>query len=279
MKKFLFPLFLIFALSLQAQVQVPAPSPFSRIEQKVGLTDVTIEYSRPNMRGREIFGDLIPYDETWRTGANSNTKITFSDDISIQGKTVAKGTYAIYTIPQKDFWTVMLYSDANNWGVPQEWDKSKVVVTAKADIMEMPMKMETFTIVIDELKADGATLNFMWDQTVAMLEFSVPTEKKAMASIDKIMNGPTANDYFAAASYYHDSGKDLEKAHSWVTKATEMAGDDAYWMLRKKSLIEADLGNTDAAIESAKRSLAAAKKAGNKDYIKMNEDSLKEWQG
>ena len=279
MKKFLFPLFLIFALSLQAQVQVPAPSPFSRIEQKVGLTDVTIEYSRPNMRGREIFGDLIPYDETWRTGANSNTKITFSDDISIQGKTVAKGTYAIYTIPQKDFWTVMLYSDANNWGVPQEWDKSKVVVTAKAEIMEMPMKMETFTIVIDELKADGATLNFMWDQTVAMLEFSVPTEKKAMASIDKIMNGPTANDYFAAASYYHDSGKDLEKARSWVTKATEMAGDDAYWMLRKKSLIEADLGNTDAAIESAKRSLAAAKKAGNKDYIKMNEDSLKEWQG
>ena len=278
MKKLLFTLCLAGGLtSATAQVQAPQPSPFTKIEQKVGLTDVTLEYSRPGMRDREIFGNLVPYGEVWRTGANENTKITFSDDVKIDGKDLKAGTYAIFTIPEENEWEVMFYTDSNNWGTPQEWDDEKVALTAKAEVMELPFPMESFTIMIDELQNDSAALSFIWEQTVASLRFEVPTDSKTMASIEKTMNGPGANDYFAAASYYHDSEKDLDKAYEWVTKAVEMGNPDAYWVLRKKSLIEADLGKKDEAIATAKKSLAAAEKAGNQDYVKMNKDSLKDW--
>ncbi len=270
---------LCLTFSVSAQIETPAPSPFGKIEQKVGLTDVSVEYSRPGMRGRTIFGDLVPYGEIWRTGANANTKITFSDDVKIDGKELKKGTYAIYTIPNKESWEVIFYSKSDNWGVPQDWDESKVAVKATAKTMEMPMKMETFTIVIDDLKNDSATLNFIWENTIAMLSLEVPTDQKASASIEKIMNGPSANDYFAAASYYHESGKDLNKALEWVTRATEMAGDQAFWILRRKSLIEAEMGKKEQAIATAKKSLASAEKANNADYVKMNKESIQEWGG
>jgi len=266
-------------LSVNAQIDAPQPSPFGKIEQKVGLTDVIIEYSRPGMRGRTIFGDLVPYGEVWRTGANANTKITFSDDVMINGKELKKGSYSIYSIPGEDNWEIMFYTSTDNWGVPQKWDDSKVALKVTAETMDMPMKMETFTILIDELKNDSAVLNFIWEDTVAMLNLEVPTEDKAMASIEKIMNGPTANDYFAAGSYYHETGKDLDKAYQWVSKATEMAGDQAFWMLRRKSLIEAEMGKEQEAIATAKKSLASAEKAKNADYVKMNKESIAEWEG
>jgi tetratricopeptide (TPR) repeat protein len=263
----------------QAQVQAPQPSPFTTIEQKVGLTDVTLEYSRPGMRDREIFGALVPYGEVWRTGANENTKITFSDAVTIQGNELKAGTYAIYTIPKENEWEVMFYTDASNWGNPAEWDEEKVALKATAELMELPLEMETFTIMVDDLKNNSAALNFIWANTVASLRFEVPTEEKAMASIEKIMNGPGAGDYFAAATYYHDANKDLEQAYEWVNKALEMGNPNAFWILRRKSLIAADLGKKEEAIAAAKKSLAEAEKAGNQDYVKMNKDSLKEWGG
>lgn len=280
MKKILsLAIILCLTFTVGAQIQTPAPSPLGKIEQKVGLTDVSVEYSRPGMRGRTIFGDLVPYGEVWRTGANSNTIITFSDDVKIDGKELKKGSYSIYTIPGKDSWEVMFYSSTDNWGVPQDWSEEKIALKATARTMELPMEMETFTILIDDLKNDSASLNFMWENTIAMLKIDVPTDEKATASIEKVMNGPGANDYFAAGSFYHESGKDLEKAYEWVSKATEMAGDQAYWMLRRKSLIEAEMGKKDQAIATAKRSLASAEKANNADYVKMNKESIAEWGG
>lgn len=280
MKKLLsIAIILCISISLNAQIDAPQPSPSAKIEQKVGLTDISVEYSRPGMRGRTIFGDLVPYGEVWRTGANANTKITFSDDVKINGKELKKGSYALYTIPSEDSWEVMFYTATDNWGVPQKWDESKVALKATAETMEMPMTMETFTIMIDDLKNDSASLNFIWENTIAMLEMEVPTDSKTMASIEKVMNGPTANDYFAAGSYYHEAGKDLEKAYKWVSKATEMAGDQAFWMLRRKSLIEAEMGKKQEAIATAKKSLASAEKANNADYVKMNKESIAEWGG
>jgi len=269
----------LISLGTSAQIQTPQPSPFSKVEQKIGLTDVSIEYSRPGMRDREIFGNLVPYGKVWRTGANENTKITFSDDVKIAGKELKKGTYALYTIPNKDSWEILFYSDSNNWGTPEKWDDNKVALKATAEVHQMPMKMESFTILIDELKNSSAALNFIWENTIVTLPFEVPTDAKALASIEKVMNGPSADDYFSAATYYHETGKDLKKALEWVNKAVEMQGDDAFWILRRKSLIEADLGMKKEAIASAKRSLASAEKAGNADYVKMNKDSLKEWGG
>ena len=276
MKKLLQLFILFLGVSVSAQIQAPQPSPSAKVEQVVGLTTVTLDYSRPAMRGRTIFGDLVPYGEIWRTGANENTVISFSDDLEIQGKILKAGKYAIYTIPNKDSWDVIFYKSTNNWGNPQNWDDNMVALKAKAEVVEMPMEMQSFTILIDELTNDGATLNFLWENTVAFFNFSVPTEEKTMASIDKVMNGPGAGDYYAAAAYYHDAGKDLNKAWDWIVKATE-ANPNAYWMLRKKSLIAADLGKKEEAIEAAKKSLAAAEKAGNQDYVKMNKDSLEEW--
>lgn len=279
MKRLLaFALVLCTGFSGFAQVEAPQPSPLGKMEQKVGLTDITLEYSRPATRGRTIFGDLVPFNKVWRTGANLNTIITFSDDVKIGGKELAKGSYAIYTKPQKDQWTVMFYETTNNWGVPQEWDDSKVALTATAAVEEMPFKMETFTIVIDELKSDAANLNFLWENTVAILEIEVPTDNRTMASIDKVMNGPTAQDYFSAASYYHEAGKDMDKAYSWVKKANEMSEGKAYWMLRRQSLIEAEMGKTKEAIATAKKSLSAAEAANNADYVKMNKESIAEWE-
>jgi len=277
MKKiFLFLCAGLLSSSVSAQIQVPQPSPFSKVEQVVGLTNVTLEYSRPGMRGREIFGNLVPFNERWRTGANANTTISFDTEMTIDGKSLAPGTYAIYTIPKQNEWEVIFYKDASNWGLPQEWDESKVALKAKAEVMELPFDMESFTISIDELQNDSATLNFIWDNTVAMLEFNVPTDKTTMASIERVMNGPTPGDYFAAASYYHDQKKDLEKAYKWIQKAVDVE-EPAFYILRRKSLIEADMGKKEEAIKTARASLAAAEKAGNKDYVKMNQDSLKEW--
>lgn len=267
----------MFIFGATAQIQAPQPSPSTKVEQKVGLTNVTLEYSRPGMKDREIFGGLVPYGEVWRTGANENTKITFSDDVEIGGKTLEKGTYALYTRPGKEAWEVMFYTDSNNWGNPQEWDEKKVALTTTAEVMELPFEMETFTIFLDDLQNDGAVLNIVWSNTAATLPITVPTDAKTMANIEKVMNGPTANDYFAAGTYYHDSKKDNQKALEWVNKAVEMQGEDAFWMLRRKALIQADLGMKTEAIATAKRSLASAEKAKNADYVKMNQDSLKEW--
>lgn len=278
MKKLLFFLCTgMFMIGASAQIQAPQPSPFSKVEQKVGLTDVTIEYSRPGKRDREIFGNLVPFGEVWRTGANENTKITFSDDVEIGGETLKKGTYALFTKPGKDSWEVIFYSDATNWGVPQNWDDSKVALTATAEVSELPYTMETFTILLNDLRNDAAVLNIVWGNTIASLPIKFPTDSKTLASIEKVMSGPSANDYFAAGSYYHDSKIDTKQALEWVNKAIEMQDGEPYWMLRKKSLIQADLGMKEEAIATAKLSLAAAEKAGNADYVKMNKDSLKEW--
>ena len=278
MKKSILLLFTgLLSYAVSGQIQVPQPSPTSSVEQQVGLSNVKYTYSRPGMRGREIFGGLVPYNETWRTGANNNTTISFDTGVNIGGKELPEGTYAIYTVPKQNEWEVIFYEDTNNWGLPEQWDESKVALRATAQVQEMPMEMETFTILLDNLKNDSADLNFIWENTVAILPLEVPTDETAMASIERAMNGPSAGDYFSAATYYHDEKKDLKKAHEWITKAVEMGNPDAFWVLRRKSLIEADLGLKKEAIETAKKSLAAAEKAGNKDYVKMNKNSLKEW--
>ncbi|MBR9854268.1 MAG: DUF2911 domain-containing protein [Algicola sp.] len=281
MKKLTLLLFTVsICFSLEAQIQTPAPSPSSKLEQKVGLTDVTVEYSRPAMRGRKIFGDLVPFDAIWRTGANQNTKITFSDDVTIKGKELKAGSYAIYSRPNEAVWEIFFYSDTENWGTPQEWDASKVAATVKVETVEIPMPIETFTITIDDLHNNGGTLGILWENTYVGVDFVVPTVKKATKSIEATMANTAdlkAGDYYAAGSYYFAEGMNMEKAKEWVSKAVEMDGGKAYWMMRTQSLIYAKLGDKKAAVEAAKKSLAAAQAAGNQDYVKMNKDSLKEW--
>lgn len=268
---------LVMSFSVSAQIQTPAPSPFQKVEQKVGLTDVTLEYSRPNMRGRTIFGDLVPYGEVWRTGANSRTKITFSDDVMVDGKTLKAGTYAIFAKPSEKSWEVYFYTDYAGGGTPENWDESKVAAKTTVEVFPMPMKIETFTMSFDDLTNNSATLGMLWSDAYVGVKIDVPTDKTVSAAIDKAMKGPGANDYYAAAVYYMEAGKDINQAKTWMDKAMTMSEKPQFWQLRQQSLIYAKAGDKKEAIAIAKKSLAASEAAGNADYVKMNKDSLKEW--
>ncbi|MEH6658161.1 DUF2911 domain-containing protein [Leeuwenhoekiella marinoflava] len=276
MKKILFICFLALGSFAQSQIQTPAASPHATLSQTVGLTEVSIDYSRPNMRGREIFGKLLPYGTIWRTGANATTKLTIDKTIKIAGKELAAGTYSIYSIPGEDMWEVVFYTDHSN-PLITEFDDSKVALRTMVEPVNMPMTMETFTIVIDEVMADSAVLNFLWADTVIPVKFEVMTDAEVMNSIDTALSGPSAGDYYNAAVYYLNSGKDISKSKEWMNKAMSMTETPRFWQLRQQSLILAKAGDKKAAVEAAKASLAGAKEAGNADYIKMNTDSLKEW--
>ncbi|NAS12965.1 DUF2911 domain-containing protein [Poritiphilus flavus] len=264
------------SFSLQGQLTTPQPSPEGKVYQKVGLTDVKVKYSRPSMRGRTIFGNLVPTDKLWRTGANKNSTISFSDDVVIDGQTLKAGSYAIYTKPGATSWEVLFYTETENWGVPQDWDDSKVAAKTTAEVYTMPMDVQTFTMTLDDLHNNGATLGILWEKTYVGVPFTVPTADKAVKSIEAVMSGPSAGDYYAAASYYFEEGKDLEKAKEWIDKAVSM-NDKAFWVMRRQALIYAKMGDKKGAIEAAKRSMEVAEAAGNADYVKMNKDSLKEW--
>jgi hypothetical protein len=277
MKKVVFiAIAFIASLSMQAQIQAPQPSPFATLTQVVGLTDVSVEYSRPSMRGRTIFGNLVPFDKIWRTGANARTKITFSTDVTIGDGSLKAGSYAIFTKPSAASWDVYFYTETAGGGTPQEWDESKVAAQIKVNTMTMEMPIETFTITFDDMHSSGATLGMLWENTYVGVPFMVPSKEMTVKSIEAAMKGPSANDYFSAASFYYDEGMDLNKAKEWIDKAVSM-NENAFWMMRAQSLIYAKMGNKKGAIEAAKRSLAVAKAANNADYVKMNEDSLKEW--
>ena len=260
-----------------AQMQTPQPSPFQKIEQKVGLTDVTLEYSRPSMKGRTIFGGLVPYDKLWRTGANANTKITFSDPVMIGDKTLEAGSYAIFTKPGAEKWKIIFYSDANNWGTPREWDDSKVAAKVMVDPIPMDFPVETFTMTFDDLKNDSVHLGIIWEKVYVPVTIKFETDKMVSASIDRTMSGPSSNDYYSAAVYYLTADKDINKAKMWIDKAIELREQPAFWYHRQQSLIYAKSGDKAGAIKAAKKSMELAEQAGNADYIALNKKSLKEW--
>ena len=277
MKKisFLVSTFLLIA-GMQAQITTPQPSPTATLKQQVGLTEVIVEYSRPSMRGRVIFGDLVPYGALWRTGANKNSTISFSDSVTIGSQKLKAGTYAIFTKPGAQSWEVYFYTDTNNWGTPEKWDEANVAAKYTAEVYPMPMNIESFTMSIDNLNNNGATLGILWEKQYVGVPFGVPSREKAVNSIESVMSGPSANDYYAAASYYYEEGLDLKKAKEWIDKAVAMNAN-AFWVLRRQSLIYAKMGDKQGAIKAAKLSMAAAESAGNSDYVKLNKDSLTEW--
>lgn len=263
--------------SLSNAQLAPQPSPSGKLEQTVGLTNLSIEYSRPSKRGRVVFGDIVPFGEVWRTGANENSKFTNSDVLIFGKDSLKPGTYALYTKPGKDSWDLIFYTDVENWGTPDTWDDKKVALKVNAKVKNLSDAVETFTISIDGLESvNGGTLTLKWDQTSVSFPFTVPTDAKVMANINTMMAGPSANDYISAASYYLENKKDLKKALEWATKAAEL-NPEAFWIFRTKSLIQAELGDKKGAIESAKKGLALSEKTKYDNYTKLFKDSLKEW--
>lgn len=278
MKKIIIALAIIIGnFTIEAQVKTPQASPKATIIQAVGLTDVEINYSRPSARERAVFGNLVPFGKVWRTGANENTTISFSDDVVIDGKTLKKGKYALYTIPKIETWEIIFYSTTDNWGNPAEWNEANVALRATVKTETLARNIETFTIGISGLDNNFAFLEMYWENSYVALKFEVPTQKKATANIDKALSGPAAGDYFSAAQYLYQSNGDIAKARVYIDKALEIHQDKPFFYFRLKSLIQAKQGDIKGAIETAKLSLAGAEAAKNQDYVKMNKDSISEW--
>ena len=279
MKKLIFSLLLTVAFSFGAlaQIQTPAASPEQTLTQSVGLSSVTVQYSRPAMRGRAIFGDLVPMDKLWRTGANKNTLVTFESDATVGGSPLKAGTYALYTVPSKDEWTVYFYTDTENWGLPKPWDENKIAAVFKVKAQSLDSSLESFTITIDKVTDSGAHLTISWENTSVAIPFGFDTESAVMQTIERTMNGPAAGDYYQAAVYYLNADKDINKAKTWIDKAIAMSEKPAYWYYRQKALIYAKSGDKKGAIAAAERSMELAQAAGSQDYVAMNKKSLAEW--
>jgi len=264
------------SLSLvQAQIETPAPSPSAEVEQVVGLTEIEINYSRPGVKGRTIFAKdgLVPFGKMWRTGANAATQISFDDDIVLGGTALEEGEYAILTKPMADKWEVMLYPyESGSWGLYVD-KKPAATITAKTQKTAMPI--ESFTIAINNLKMESATLDMMWENTLVSIPIEVEVKERVMENIEEVMSGPSQNDYYAAASFLHESGADLDKALEYIQKAN--AKDPKFWQVRREALILADMGKYNKAIDAAKKSKELAMKANNEDYVRMNDKSIEEW--
>ncbi len=255
------------AWNVNAQL-APQASPLSTVNQKVGLTDLTVVYSRPSKNDRDIFGGLVPFGEVWRTGANENTKFTTTDALIFGKDTLKAGTYALYTIPNKDSWEVLFYSDFTNWGTPDKWDDTKVMLKQKVAIETGKTVQQTFSIGFDNLKTDQAELVLSWDKTTVRVPFKLPTDTKVMANIKKVMGGPSANEYYQSANYYFNNKKDLTQAADWAKKAIELR-KDAYWFYMLLAKIQTEQGMKTAAIETANNGKEVAAKAGDEDYVKQ----------
>jgi len=263
---------------VELKITTPQPSPLGMVSQRVGLTDVAIEYSRPGVKGRTIFGDLVAFGKTWRTGANSNTKVTFSSDVTIDGQTLKAGSYGLYSVPNKDSWEVMFYTESDKNGVPGDWDDSKIAAKTTVNVQALPMNVETFTISINDVTSTSAVLGILWEKTYVAVTFEVPTDEMVSATIDAVMAAtPKAGDYYNAAIYYNQQDIDIKRANEWMEKAMSLTEKPAFWQLRQQSLIYAKMGDSEKAIAVAEKSLELSKEAGNEAYIKMNTESLSEW--
>lgn len=278
MKKIVLSIVTSLSLSLaMGQLKTPNASPKSIVNQTVGLTDIEVIYSRPSVKGRTIFGDLVPYGKMWRTGANAATVIEFSTAITFGNTEVKAGKYALYSIPDVNQWKVFLYADYELWGDPgKNYDPSKVVAETIVKPQPISPKIETFSIGFDEIKNNDAQLTLAWDNTLVKVPIKVNTREAVMESIGKTMNGPTASDYQRAAAYYFEENIDLDKALEWSNKATEL-NPTAYWVLKLKSDIEAAKKDFKSAIKTAEKALESAQKSGNEGYVKILQENLNTW--
>ena len=262
---------LLLASSLPAQtpkVDFPAPSPACTIKQRVGVTDIEVVYSRPGMKGREIFGSLVPYGQVWRTGANAATKLTFSTAVKLNGTDIPAGTYALFTIPGADEWTIIISKNVTQ--SPLQYDEKGDVARFKVTPLQLSEQIETFMIEFNNVHDESADMNLIWDHTVVPINIGIELTSKLVSQIEAVMaSDAKPKPYFQAAMFYYDHGQDLQKASQWVDAA--ITEREAYYIVHLKAKILAKLGDKEGAIAAAKHSSELAAKAKDTAYVKLND--------
>ena len=257
--------------SANAQINMPRPSPNASITQSVGLAEIKVAYSRPQMKGRKIFGGVVAFDKIWRTGANSPTKVSFSDTVTIGGKKLTPGDYALYTIPSETEWTVIFGKNPNTQAGDYKDDQEAARFKVKPETL--PAVVETFTINFANLTSSSADMEISWEKTLVRFKITNDYDAKVMAQINEKM-GLDANLYYQAGSYYNETNRDLAKALDWVTKATDK--NPQFFTLYTKAQIQQKLKDCKGAVATAQKSIELAKKANNDEYVKFNEKILAE---
>ncbi|GAB2783940.1 DUF2911 domain-containing protein [Rhabdobacter roseus] len=269
-------LFLAFSITLaQAQIQTPQPSPAATISQAVGLGKVTVEYSRPALKGRTMFGTQVPYGKVWRTGANKITNLILSDEMLVNGQKVAAGTYGLFTIPNQNEWTIILSKDANIWGAYTYKPENDVLrFNVKAQKLAKPE--EYFTIEFTDFTASETAVAIRWENVQAKFSIKHDSEAKILAEIQEKTTASDANigTLSAAANYYYDTNRDLKKAYEWATKVVEQ--DQKYWTYYLRGKIAAKIGQCDVAVADAQKGLKLAQEAGDDAYILNHQKLLKQ---
>ncbi|MEO6489265.1 MAG: DUF2911 domain-containing protein [Ferruginibacter sp.] len=254
------------------QVKMPQPSPTQSLKQDFGMGSIELTYSRPSAKERKIFGELVPYNKLWRTGANSATIIKFSDPVEIKGKKIDTGSYALYTVPGPETWDVILNKGVSNWGV-DGYSETADVVRFSVPSMKMINTIETFTMQFADIKPESISLQILWDKTAVDIPITTNIKDKIKAQIDKAML-TDKKPYWQAAQFYNEYEKNSAKALENATKATD-ENPKAFWIWLYKAKIQKEMGDKQGALASAKKSLELATEQKNDDYVKMNEELIK----
>ncbi len=272
--RFFFTALVIFTATMaEAQLTIPAPSPSLNIEQQFATSKIELSYSRPSVKGRKIFGDLVPFDKVWRTGANGATTIYFGEEVKINNVMVPKGKYGILTIPGKKEWVIIISKDTTVTS-PDEYKKENDMVRISVKPIVLPKAVETFTIEVSDIKSNECQVQIKWEKTQVNFNVSADIDKKIMAQIDESMKAEK-KPYYQAARYYFENDKDMNKALEWVKEAVK-ANADAFWITHLQAKIELKLKKYDEAIASATASKEKAQQQGNGDYVKLNEKVIEE---
>ena len=264
---------ILFISSIMAQVNLPSPSTTQTVKQEFGLGTIELVYSRPDIKNRTVFGDLVPYGKLWRTGANGATRLSFSSPVEIGGRKIDTGSYALYTIPAEDTWEVIINKGVNNNGV-NGYKETDDIVHVTVPSVKTSVKTETFTIQFANIKPESCDLQLMWEKRMVSIPITTNIKDELRAQIDAAML-TDKKPYWQAAQFYFEYDKNLTRALENVTRAT-VENPKAYFMFLYKAKIEKEMGKTAAAMETSKISLALSKEAKNDDYIKMNEKLQKE---
>lgn len=263
---------LVTMLAAQAQgIKTPAPSTNQSVKQEFGVGSVELSYSRPNVKGRKVFGDLVPFGQVWRTGANAATTLTFSDEVTIGGTKVPAGKYGLVSIPDKNEWTLIITKQTDITS-PAAYKQENDVVRVKAKPTTVAAPVESFTIQFANVKPSSADLQIMWEKTAVTLPITVDIDTKVMAQINEAM-GKENPPYFQAAMYYLEAGKDVNQAVTWLDKAVEQQ-PNAFWVHHQRANALAKAGRKEDAKKSAQKSIELAKQQNNMDYVRLNEKLL-----
>ncbi len=266
-------LLLLVSIVLKAQITAPVDSPNATFTQKFGLTEIKMDYSRPSVKNRKIFGNVVIFDKIWRIGANGSTKFSTTDSITVSGKGLSKGTYIMLAIPNKNEWSIIFNK---NLDVSYENYKPEFnVLEIKIKPETTAQMTETFSIQTENITKTSCDLVLVWENTLVRIPMINEPGAKIIAEIKQKLAGPTKADYQTIAGYYLEHNIDLKAALEYIDKG--IAQGEGYGNLRTKALILAKLGDKKGAIEWAEKSLVRSKKFNNADYIRMNEESIAEW--